>query len=396
MSMIFAYRSSQLDAFLSQSGKVFAPRLGDNTVAAIALGADASAIGGQVLLKAHATKERCLGFIGQNNWPSTNQLAVLLRIIPRFTGNPAANVTLFQTNGDINGSPSGAKIFIDTFGRLIFNVYDQYGALIGALTKNSALGLVSGTAVDLFISWDGTINAGALKINVNGVTTDQGTNGSALTARNNLAAGPLLVGPGTNANFDLNELVIWDDAVDPLTLGLGAARSTFVTATAFDGQLIVDPGVKNVRKNVVYTLRGVNYTGSLFVPDPDVQRISDDKPIAIKRGETVQFVVPLRTKDGNSPIYVGKFSEIVAKFLKADNTSLQLRLSTGEILVDEDEGCAEIFVNLSATNSALLALADSDLGQDLGSFEIITTGPDGDVVIYDYKKALLVQDPLLP
>jgi hypothetical protein len=72
------------------------------------------------------------------------------------------------------------------------------------------------------------------------------------------------VGASTT-RIKVNEFVIWDDIIDPTGTGLnlnGQARSSFVTCSVLDGSLYSDPGVANVKSNVVYNYAGVSETGT--------------------------------------------------------------------------------------------------------------------------------------
>lgn len=186
-------------------------------------------------------------------------------------------------------------------------------------------------------------------------------------------------------------------STDPGQANVLSGVAYTIESVAKTGTLLsTDPGVGNVRRGVSYSINSVAKTGALFSPDLSTQRLLANQPVKIIQGEDVQFIGTVQSKVDGSVLDISQFTEIVAKFLKSDLTSLSLKLSTANIFVNIDNH-NEFVIVMSAAQSALLNLSDPAIpGQKLGAMELITTDSVGATTIYDYPKALLVRAPALP
>jgi hypothetical protein len=219
MSLIFQVRGTALNAyyarFSAQHGYAYG---GDSGTAIPVVTADASVgiFGGSYIAKA-GTSARALIYPGFANCPSTNTFAILMRIIPRWTGSPAGIEHLFSMSSPSSSGICKHEIMINTSGQLRVRITDQSGVGQVLATSTNAWSATSGTPVDLMVSWDGTNTSGAYKWSIDGVEVDTLTmNPISNTAPlNPVSRTAIVLGMGIDtarSNWDLNELCIYDSA----------------------------------------------------------------------------------------------------------------------------------------------------------------------------------------
>jgi hypothetical protein len=268
MSLIFHVRGDNLNARYSRAGKTPGFHQSQNTVPDPVVTADAGAgiFGGSVISLAHATQQRAILWPGGRNWTENPSFSLLARFVPRFSGIPSVNQGLIYI-GEPHGNYREGLYLVwnQTTGSFGIHMRDKFGTnLHSANTAGVLTTAVSGTPFDFFISWDGTTNAGALKISIEGVEFETRTAGAGLAALrdlNRIACVMAGFGIGSSSgisNLDLNELAIWD-SVEPHVY---APRTGFLTSDSFDGASYSVPVAGDIKHGVAAINAGVALTGT--------------------------------------------------------------------------------------------------------------------------------------
>jgi hypothetical protein len=127
---------------------------------------------------------------------------------------------------------------------------------------------------DYVITWDGTGAAGKIILYIDGVSAGTATApGAATNPRDAQKTDYISIGAVDNLltnRFLIEECVIWNYVIDPTAVTLdsgtgslnGAARTSLVTASSFNGASYSDPGVTNVKSGTTYTYAGSTLTGT--------------------------------------------------------------------------------------------------------------------------------------
>ncbi len=266
MGVIAAYRSTQTDLWYNAGGGKAMGQARIAATAAIVVTAVTSEVGvfgGSYLAKASASVTRAPLWPGLANTPSGSAFAVLMRIIPRFSGTPPTFDLL--TMSACNPNPGGLiDLIVLATGAFRMRYADGDGNISPTSVSTAAtyVSYVSGTALDIMYSWDGTVNAGSFKVSVNGVEIGTGNPPAAFfTGLQSLRAGIMSgVGAASSlANFDINEIVIFDNAQNHVY----ATRTDFWPISQFDGSANTDVGVSNVLSTASYVYQGVTKTGTV-------------------------------------------------------------------------------------------------------------------------------------
>lgn len=276
----FQVRGTQLDAYVTQAKKDWYRASANGQVPALVSDAGASIFGGSKidvrdLIGPNAI---CYPFIG--NIGNTGPMTLLVRVVPTFTGNPSRVNTYVYASGS-DGQSQGFYIRHNTNGTLNLSIRDRNQSDRINVDSSAYSSAVAGTAMDIWITWDGTANANGVKFYAaqHGNTASlvsQHTASVAFGARDTYAINFICFGLGVfgTGDFYLNEAAIWDEVVDPTSFG---ARSTFITASAFEGLSYSDPGASSVKTGTSYTYAGVSntgtYTGSDRWTDPGVANV---------------------------------------------------------------------------------------------------------------------------
>lgn len=212
---------------------------------------------------------RGLVYSGENLWGG-QAFSILFRGARKGTGD----------HGMVyNGGPSQdffpvVNWFRSANGNVYINMYNDRGQEMLGQTS-TAVDAVLDTYHDWVLTCTGTTVANGLKIYKDNVLVLQSTLTNAATTTKDKYLSSICLGwaPGfTTGGFHTNELVIWDEVIDPnsvtLTSGTGAlsgaSRTAFVDAAAVAGH--TDPGVSNVRLSTIYNYAGTAYTGTLDLP----------------------------------------------------------------------------------------------------------------------------------
>lgn len=301
MALLFQVRGTALNAyfstFSSQWGSAYGGA-GGTSIPAVTADAGAGIFGGSYIAKA-ATVARTLQYPGFTNVPSNNVISILMRIIPRWSGNPAGIEHLISICSPSANGVAKIELMIDTAGKIRFRNTDQAGVGLSLVTGTVAFNPTSGTPVDLFFSWNGTTSAGAFKIGVDGVELDTLTITSVTNASptSQLSRAMITMGHGIDtqrANWDLNELCIWNTAESHTY----SVRTDFTSASNTEGYPVAsviktgtsfpvlssysastgtydgsdrwtDPGVANVRLDTEYKANSTsnNKTGTMIAAE---------------------------------------------------------------------------------------------------------------------------------
>lgn len=281
MAVIFQVRGTSLTAYYAR----FAASYGlTGTGTAVALVSDNSAgiFGGSYIDMNSPSVVRGIGYPGFTNTPSGQTFAILMRVIPRYTGNPASNNTYFCWGGITGSLVNSVEISHLTTGKLRLR-YTNNAQTAFSVDTTISFAPVSGTPVDLMLSWDGSTTANAIKWSVDGVELETRTAGTALpTADQNLRT-HISIGAGPTSaisDFELNELVIFDTAESHTY----TARTDFYTATNFEG--MASAAQVKTGEVVAYTTgtRTGTYDGSDRYTDPGVSLVLS--PTAYKFNST--------------------------------------------------------------------------------------------------------------
>lgn len=271
MAVTFIVRGTQTDAWYSNSGKTHGDFLSSGGTAAAVTNV-AGAFGGQAIDMWDATpRSRSLCWPGQKNWTQNLAFAVLIRIIPQFTGFPPDNENLLAISDQRGNQNAGISIRWNSAGTLnIVANANQAQSLIAATTTSTISG-VNGTAMDIMVSWDGVTKANGVQVGVDGVLLQQLTAAQNYAAfnptrswqlTNSISCGFGGVSPSGFSKWYLNEIVLFDNAQTVVY----TARTGYWPLSAFDALAATDPGIANVRSATAYQIAGVSLTGTAAIP----------------------------------------------------------------------------------------------------------------------------------
>lgn len=226
---------------------------------------DAASLGTNIITTANATRVRSLIYTGFENWTGTNDLSILISVIPRFTGPPSFRNALMSVGIPAAGILESGMFWYSqvTTAQSVFFGYDNDGVQLvgsGNITSGAA-SYVSGTRLDHFMTWAGGLTTNALEFFVDAVSIGN-MNSAALSSRDNneTSAMNFMFADSVVALSDLDvvEIAIWnsiESPPDPL-------RTTYITSTALDKTINNDPGIANVVAGTNYDILGANLTGT--------------------------------------------------------------------------------------------------------------------------------------
>jgi len=208
------------------------------TVAVTATAGETGVFGGSYLSKANAGAARGAMWPGYENTPSGLPFAILCRIIPRWSGTPAAVdiLTMCSANSQSGGT---INLALTATGQLRLRYADADGQVATNInTTGTYTSYTSASAVDLMVSWDGTTTAGAVHFGINGTAFETQTASTAMYATpGQINRCGICVGIGPSAaigNFDLNEFVIFD-GTQSVSAGVRTAFWTVASYNAASG-----------------------------------------------------------------------------------------------------------------------------------------------------------------
>lgn len=400
----FALRGASLNAYLhSGSGKVPIVYLTGGGTAPVSA-VDAGALGGHSINFDGGGAVKGLIFPAFNNVQKTGKMSGLHRINPTYSGSPVGNSSVLSVAGPrfLNGN-SIMQFQLDhlTDGNLYVSVSDALGGGL-VFTNIGAWSPVAGTRYDIVMSFTGLSSSNQLKVYIDSVLFAQTTVGRTWNATDTLQT-EILVACGNNQSlqgfYKSEELVYWDDVIDPVALGLiGAARTQYVDLSSYvlDPTLSTDPGQANVLSGTAYEINGVPKTGSLVLVSNTYMQAA-----LIGQGLPTNAATKLYLTQGDVPVlsFLAKLGPTLAAFdLTAATFSTQIRMtdSTYRTIPNSQHTIApDQVTNRGAFTVALTALdtAALELGAD---HEVVTTITQGALVTIFHGAKLLTVLPNTP
>ena len=374
-------------AFTTQGDFVMSP------AAVPALVADGASLGTNVIDISNSTRVRSLLYTAFANWPGTNKLSILIRVIPRFTGGPTARQAFMSVGVPASSILENGVLFYSqiTTGQLVFFGYDNDGTQI-VLSSNITSGsptYVSGTAQDIFMTWDGDLTTNALQFYAAGVNIGQMDSG-ALASRDNNETACMNFGFADGvvalSDYDIDEIAIWN-TIESVP---DNARTSYLTSTAFDKTISTDPGISNVVVGTGYTILGVAKVGTF------------DQNI-------IQLTGPIGST-GNTDVSTDKID-----ITQGESPTLDLFVFNNGVAVDIT-GLTAVETAFPAVNRGQTTVSNFTLVDGLtGHFRVTLTAADtllfraghamtfnckltitGDILYAWYRKELRVRVPTVP
>lgn len=264
MAVVFALRGTSLNAHYSGYGKTPATFTNDGRGAPAVVPGLSFGSSDISMTLASGTARRGLIYPGVSNWTNNDAFAVLIRVMPGYTGAPAQNRGLWQANGgNISVGFGNCALYhttAETLNLWVSRGSDGLDCFSAATTATWSV--VASTYYDVMVSWNGTIASSSIKFSVDGVELETRHPLRARAGSNNKLTPSIMLGghygqPGCNAS--VNEFVVWDTA----EAHVYAARTDFISVPAFDGLSNSDPGISNVLNGVTYTINGSSLTGTM-------------------------------------------------------------------------------------------------------------------------------------
>ncbi len=337
MALKFQVRSTQLDAWYAAGFRDHAFIGPNNQTPIIQANATSGVFGGHHINVANEVSgTRQISYSSLDNFAlATGAFSLLMRIIPNsiFTSRAQNLFEMFGANtfGFIWGLNADQKHF--WLGEsdeqvLIFN--DPIG---------SGMSFTQGVPTDLWMTWDGTTGAGAIKCyqGLNGqVPTLVGTATAAIavSSRQRAASNPMHLS-GTllfgNCDWYLNEFAVWDTQIDPISFG---ARTEFISAEEFEGYASSPPSESDVRLNTSYLDHGVSKTGTLEIPSLSAIKIG----VSADGGTGTYDGSDRWTDPGVSNVSAGVDYRANNEDLTGIRDVVTVSLDGGEAVGDDNEG----------------------------------------------------------
>lgn len=243
MAVTFAVRGDSLDARFSSAGK--SPGLlGTNGPAEV--NTDKAGINGSTSIDMEGAflTSRTVVYNGMENTPSGLDRSMLIRVnfASMSSDMGLANLGIMYRN-----TANYIGMHATSAGEVSFTVANVNGQADTGTTASAAL--TTSTWYDILITWTGTTAANGLEIFINTTSRLQDTTTRALpspfTTSDRLSVNNILIGTDSvfvNAHYSVDELVIWDEIIDPtsvaLTSGTGSlstTRTAYVDVAEFDG-----------------------------------------------------------------------------------------------------------------------------------------------------------------
>jgi hypothetical protein len=444
---IFQVRGTQLKPYYSRGNSDFITlKESPPTSVDAVVQAQAGAFGGSVINC--STTRTSLQYAGKLNWCDTGAFALLVRLVPTFTGLPSLQTHLIQVGDDNTQYHCNATVQISTLGKIVLNIQTASGLSVFSGSGAHVYSFTSGVATDLMIEWDGSATAGSIKLYQDGALAESlspsSAAGSSWTPRN-IPNITLSNSAKAACPWYYNEVCIFNQAI-----GAYAARTDFVTSLNVWGDDWTDPGVANVYLGLQYHagLSGVvtgildepaqsdvrlgvayyegqrvgTYDGSDRWTDPGQANVlggvayKANSLTANKTGTLIQNFVKQLTLQANVP---PSSSAVTATITQGDACTLQLLLladdaspfdltgATFDSFVKGQDGGTVALANSKHTGNPdqvgskgklILSLASTDtqLFKVSQTLEIITRVTQGSSVLNFHGRAVLAVLPSIP
>jgi hypothetical protein len=274
MAYVFGVRGTSKNARYSNGGPLGVDQNSEWTVTA-----DGTAISGSALVAGANTNRKAIVYPGRYNTPNGRAISILCRTKRSYSNAPTASTPVLP----------GLYVGNGRMGRLEFthaltsgNINLLFINQLGSNCLNASIGNwlpTSGTWYDLVMTWDGTTTTNAIKFYVDNVLLGQATASAALSASwantwwSEISLGDTVAGAVWNGS-SVEELVVWDTVINPGSVALvsgtgalnGAARTSPVDVTAFDGSVNTGAGAANIRSGISEVINGVTINGTAAIP----------------------------------------------------------------------------------------------------------------------------------
>lgn len=237
MAHLWQVRSTQLNAYKTQSLKDWAQNSANSQIPALVADASAGHFGGFKIDVRAVIGKNAITYCGIDN-VSGQQHTFHIRFSPTWTGFPSRAQTFFIIGPSDGSYNQGFLIRFTTAGKVEVTCLDKSNNARVNFTTTNTLSCTSGTPVDVYVSIDNTITTNACKVYWNqhgAAATLQHTNNASTTiTRDARACWGICIGVGEQglSDFYLVEANIWNSIEDPTLLGI---RTDFITATAYEG-----------------------------------------------------------------------------------------------------------------------------------------------------------------
>ncbi len=199
-----------------------------------------------------------------------------MRLKPGYTGTPAQNRPVLPYLF-INGGRLGAIEFIhNTSGNIVGTIRNEAGTVVVNAVSFGAWSPTATTWYDMFMSWNYSTGAGAVKFDIDATNLGTATATAAMAA--STWSEICLSGGITATNFNaasIDGIHIWNtvEASNAITLDTGsgslngASRTSQITAASFDGSLWTSLAANKIKLAETQTQAGVLVTGT-YVETP--------------------------------------------------------------------------------------------------------------------------------
>jgi hypothetical protein len=291
---IFQVRGTQVKPYHSRglsSYTTLKTQAGSADAAVLSLGT--SGVYGSSVLNMTATRSY-LVYDAHSNWTNTGPFTVQMRIVPLWTGAPAARQNLIFIGDADNSSCTLILSIAVTTGKMSLELDDARGNSVSFATTVNALSFTNGVPTSIGVTWDGTKTSNNIKVYQDHALLESITPGSSPTGTWSNAGTPMIrfgwdYSGANTVNYYLNEVDIWDDVED-----LSQAQSDFITSTNFNGDTYTDPGAANVLASVgSYFFAGNSITPTY---SPALPNASDLRSGVVVSSVTGTLAVPSPTQ----------------------------------------------------------------------------------------------------
>lgn len=289
MSVVFAVRG---DSFTPRNSQI--PKHALNHAGLHSIVSDAGALGGNAIRIGNGTNQSAVKWPGFDNLPDGGPISILIRFKNQYSGNPSGNRSIF---------------YFGAYPNIFVQLYQlSSGTLAAIFTNDSVVFTLNGTGLsatpgfsnsdysDLVMTYTGDNSFAGLKFFINGAQVYQANTTNSWGGYDQNSIASFGVGGGgvqsvQIPHLDLNELVIWDEVIDPtavdLTTGSGAlsgsSRTAFVDVAAFAPTTSTDPGVDNVRSGVNYNINGTDKVGTFLCNQTEVESSDYWAPMELQK-----------------------------------------------------------------------------------------------------------------
>lgn len=290
MGVTFALRGTSLTAHRALERAEYIARVRaseSDPFPAVISNSDSGVFGESVIDMYSAGARALLSYLGRSNI-SSGALTILLRIVPLYSGSPSSNLSFFYSGSGIITIWS-IQIQHLTTGALRIIFREFAGVAVADISVNWSP--TANQAYDIMISWDGSTDANAIKVSIEGEEVLTGTSTKERTigedrVHSEICFGQTSTGFTAPSEYYVNELVLFDTAENHVY----TPRTDFYDCVAFDGAQNSDPGVANVRENTTYYASGVLKTGTLHIytnTDPGVANVREGTAYTYNDSEKV-------------------------------------------------------------------------------------------------------------